>query len=114
MKGDVTRKIQQVIPPVAVPSTAEILNGEDRRSGRTAFTHPMIALKAAHCADRTFMQKVADLLIRAASSPTFLLVHVLWFVLWIAWNTGELGLPPFDPYPFGFLTLVVSLEAIFL
>src|SRR3982750_5019295 len=41
-------------------------------------------------------------------------MHLLWFVVWIAWNTGELGLRTFDPYPFGFLTMVVSLEAIFL
>ena len=49
----------------------------------------------------------------AASTP-FLIGHVLWFLIWIPWNLGWLGLPPFDPYPFGFLTMVVSLEAIFL
>lgn len=34
----------------------------------------------------------------------------VWFLL----NTGHLGMPHFDPYPYGFLTMVVSLEAIFL
>jgi uncharacterized membrane protein len=34
--------------------------------------------------------------------------------VWILWNTGVIRLKPFDPYPFGFLTMVVSLEAIFL
>ena len=29
-------------------------------------------------------------------------------------NTGHLGIPPFDPFPFGLLTMIVSLEAIFL
>ena len=42
------------------------------------------------------------------------MVHVVWFAIWILWNTGLLGLRKFDPYPFGFLTMVVSLEAIFL
>jgi uncharacterized membrane protein len=42
-------------------------------------------------------------------------LHVLWFVGWIAWNTGLVSRwRPVDPFPFSFLTLVVSLEAIFL
>jgi uncharacterized membrane protein len=40
--------------------------------------------------------------------------HVVWFAGWILINTGLIGLPAFDPFPFGLLTLVVSLEAIFL
>ena len=40
--------------------------------------------------------------------------HVVWFAGWILANTGALGIRPFDPFPFGLLTLVVSLEAIFL
>jgi uncharacterized membrane protein len=40
---------------------------------------------------------------------------VVWFSLWILWNTGLLpGVEPFDPFPFGLLTMIVSLEAIFL
>jgi len=114
MKRDVTSKIEEVIPPVGGQTAVEESNGFDRRLGRIASRHPMVALKVAHAADRTFIQRFADLLIRLASSPAFLVVHLLWFAFWILWNTGELGLRPFDPYPFGFLTLVVSLEAIFL
>lgn len=40
--------------------------------------------------------------------------HVVWFAGWILANTGALGIRPFDPFPFGLLTLIVSLEAIFL
>jgi uncharacterized membrane protein len=39
---------------------------------------------------------------------------VLWFGGWIIWNLGFAGLTPFDPFPFGLLTMIVSLEAIFL
>src|SRR4029078_3192376 len=46
-------------------------------------------------------------------SMTFVWVHVIWFAGWVLANTLP-GLRPFDPYPFTFLTLVVSLEAIFL
>jgi uncharacterized membrane protein len=42
-------------------------------------------------------------------------LHVAWFSLWILANVGAFGASlRFDPYPFGLLTLVVSLEAIFL
>jgi hypothetical protein len=41
-------------------------------------------------------------------------LHVAWFVGWIALNRGLLGIAPFDPFPFGLLTMIVSLEAIFL
>jgi uncharacterized membrane protein len=39
---------------------------------------------------------------------------VVWFAVWIAANVGILPVEPFDPYPFGMLTTIVSLEAIFL
>jgi len=50
---------------------------------------------------------------RFAGSPHFVWVHVAWFAGWILANTVA-PTKPFDPFPFTFLTLVVSLEAIFL
>jgi uncharacterized membrane protein len=50
-----------------------------------------------------------------AGSTPFLIFHVCWFIGWILINSGAIpGITPFDPFPFSFLTLVVSLEAIFL
>ena len=68
--------------------------------------------KAAH-ARQTFTDVVADRITRFCGSMTFVWVHVVWFVGWIVGNTA-LPIQPIDPYPFSFLTLVVSLEAIFL
>jgi uncharacterized membrane protein len=46
---------------------------------------------------------------------SFVVVHLVWFTAWIAVNLDLLpGTTPFDPFPFGFLTFLVSLEAIFL
>jgi len=87
---------------------------EERRIARAALTRPMVALKTAHFADRTLIERIADGLIRVASAPPFLVAHLLWFTVWITWNTGLLGLPVLDPFPFGLLTMIVSLEAIFL
>jgi uncharacterized membrane protein len=49
-----------------------------------------------------------------AGTTWFVGFHVVWFAAWIAWNTGLVPGWPIDPFPFSFLTLVVSLEAIFL
>ena len=52
---------------------------------------------------------------RAGGSMVFVWVHVVWYAGWIAMNVNRIpGIATFDPYPFNFLTLIVSLEAIFL
>ncbi|CAB4624738.1 unannotated protein [freshwater metagenome] len=58
---------------------------------------------------------VADKVTSFAGSLNFVYLHGLWFGLWIALNIGLIGAGlKFDSYPFSFLTLIVSLEAIFL
>jgi uncharacterized membrane protein len=59
------------------------------------------------------MDRVADRIAGFAGSTTFLALHVAWFAAWIVINVSP-GIGHFDPFPFTFLTLVVSLEAIFL
>ncbi|MFF7889838.1 DUF1003 domain-containing protein [Streptomyces sp. NPDC020794] len=45
----------------------------------------------------------------------FVYIHAAWFTVWIACNEGLFGQSAvWDPYPFGLLTMIVSLEAIFL
>lgn len=44
----------------------------------------------------------------------FVYLHIVWFSLWFLLNTGRFGVRAFDPFPYGLLTMVVSLEAIFL
>jgi uncharacterized membrane protein len=44
----------------------------------------------------------------------FAYVHIVWFGVWILINIGRFGLRVFDPFPYGLLTMIVSLEAIFL
>jgi len=56
--------------------------------------------------------RVADRITAFSGSLVFVYVHVVWFTVWIVWNTATGD--RFDPFPFGLLTLVVSLEAIFL
>jgi uncharacterized membrane protein len=86
----------------------------ERRRGRIVANRAFGALKAKHAAERAPLVAAADTLNDLASSAPFLVIHVLWFLVWIPWNMGWLGLRPFDPFPFGLLTMIVSLEAIFL
>ena len=72
------------------------------------------AIKAQQAAHRTPLERFVDGLNEAASSTWFLVAHAIWFFVWILWNTGVFHLHEFDPFPFGLMTLVVSLEAIFL
>jgi CRP/FNR family cyclic AMP-dependent transcriptional regulator len=62
----------------------------------------------------TPLQKVADWIAWFSGSMAFLIINGAWFIIWIIVNTMPLGIRPFDPYPFSFLTMIVSLEAIFL
>ena len=71
--------------------------------------------KAKADAKRSGSEKFADLLTVKFGSIAFLVLNIIWFAAWILINTGKVpGIVPFDPYPFGFLTMVVSLEAIIL
>jgi CRP/FNR family cyclic AMP-dependent transcriptional regulator len=62
----------------------------------------------------TPLLRIADWIAWFSGSMAFLILNGGWFVIWIAINTLPLGLPHFDPFPFGLLTMIVSLEAIFL
>jgi uncharacterized membrane protein len=63
----------------------------------------------------TVLQRVADALAAFSGSIPFLIFHVLWFAVWIPTNMGWIHwIHAFDPFPFGLLTMIVSLEAIFL
>jgi uncharacterized membrane protein len=58
--------------------------------------------------------RIANAMTAWSGSMLFFYLHIAWFSVWFLLNTGHLGVTPFDPYPYGFLTMVVSLEAIFL
>ena len=63
---------------------------------------------------RTLAEKIADYFTKTFGSTGFFILNFLWFGIWVVWNSDVTPLPIFDPYPFGLLTMIVSLEAIFL
>ena len=64
--------------------------------------------------NRSTVMKVADWIAEFSGSLPFLFIHIVGFAIWILLNVHILPFGNFDPFPFGFLTLVVSLEAIIL
>ncbi|HEV7398169.1 MAG TPA: DUF1003 domain-containing protein [Pyrinomonadaceae bacterium] len=70
-------------------------------------------LEEAAKRERKRADLVAESIARFCGSMTFVWVHVVWFGGWILANLVP-GVRHIDPFPFTFLTLVVSLEAIFL
>ncbi|HEU0294712.1 MAG TPA: DUF1003 domain-containing protein [Anaerolineales bacterium] len=68
--------------------------------------------KAAH--ERNLQSRIADAITSFSGRMIFAYVHIIWFGIWILLNTGAFGVRAFDPFPYGLLTMIVSLEAIFL
>ena len=60
------------------------------------------------------LQRAIDWISWFSGSLWFLAFTAIWFTAWIVLNMVPLGVPEFDPYPFGLLTMITSLEAIFL
>jgi CRP/FNR family transcriptional regulator, cyclic AMP receptor protein len=61
----------------------------------------------------TMLERITDTIAAFSGSLMFLALHGIWFLVWIGLNTIPC-LAAFDPFPFGLLTMCVSLEAIFL
>jgi uncharacterized membrane protein len=57
-------------------------------------------------AERSIGDRFADVIADFVGSWPFVIIHIVWFSAWIGFK--------FEPFPYGFLTMTVSLEAIFL
>ena len=74
-------------------------------------TTPEFLLHKLH----SFESRLAEFITNFSGSMPFVYFHIVWFVAWMLANQGLLpNFHPFDPYPYGLLTMIVSLEAIFL
>ena len=72
---------------------------------KTTWTHPVLVQHQEE-RSRNLQDRIADAITDFAGSMPFVYLHVVWFTLWIVLRV--------EKFPFGFLTMLVSLEAIFL
>ncbi len=106
----------ETAPPTEIPTepVKKALAAERRIRRSAGISKAFQAIKAQHASNRSPMEVLADRMIGFASSTPFLVIHAIVFIGWIYWNLPFSGLPKFDRYPYGMLTTIVSLEAIFL
>lgn len=74
----------------------------------------MIRLRQKADSERSLQDRTAGEVTAFSGSMVFVYLHIAWFAAWVLLNTGRFGVRPFDAFPYGLLTMVVSLEAIFL
>ena len=91
---------------------------EARTGAMPAVEENVEAIKAwdrALLEKRSKAQRISDGITSVAASGPSMLAHALWFTAWIAINSGYLPIiDSFDRFPFPILTIMLSLEAIFL
>ncbi len=64
---------------------------------------------------RSLAERVSDTIVRSIGTITFVMFHILLFAVWCTVNLNLIpGVKPFDPFPFGILTLIVSAEGVLL
>ena len=78
------------------------------------YIRTIIHLRLKASRERSLEDRIADAITGFAGHMRFVYVHIVWFTVWVLLNSGLLAFRPFDPYPYGLLTMAVSLEAIFL
>jgi uncharacterized membrane protein len=74
----------------------------------------MVRIRSKAERERSLQERISDAITDFSGRMIFVYLHVIWFGTWFLINTGQIGIKPFDPFPYGLLTMIVSLEAIFL
>ncbi len=75
----------------------------------------MLRLEQATLQSGSLMDRVADRVAAFVGSVTFVLLQCASFVVWAVINANLIpGVPPFDPYPYPLLSMVVSTESVIL
>ncbi len=105
MQQDPGKPDEQADPNQDNPALSKVIE----RNIRT-----IIRLRARAEKERNLQGRIADVITSFSGRMIFVYVHIVWFGAWVVVNTGWFGAPPFDPFPYGLLTMIVSLEAIFL
>ena len=73
------------------------------------------SFEAKSLRSRSLLTQISDDLTEICGSTAFLIFHIIFFAAWIILNMEIIpGTVAFDPFPYGLLTMIVSLEAIFL
>jgi CRP/FNR family cyclic AMP-dependent transcriptional regulator len=99
--------------PEAALHFLAVMGHQTRKADKLLETRVSRNVNVEMAEELTTFERIADWIAWFSGSMLFLILNLAWFVIWIGLNTIP-GLAHFDPFPFGLLTMIVSLEAIFL
>ncbi len=74
----------------------------------------ILAVESRDKKSMNLSDRIANAITVFSGSMLYVILHVIWFGIWIPVNLNLFGMKAFDPFPFSLLTMMVSLEAIFL
>jgi uncharacterized membrane protein len=97
-----------------IPNSDNHHNGNSKQSPSDHAIEAVAKIERTAYETRSRMDHFADTITRFAGSGTAILLHLIWFFLWLIVNLHFIPrVTPFDPFPFNLLTMVVSIEAIY-
>jgi len=99
-------------PGRANAATPTVANADSPTAVARRNIKAIAELESRSEAQRSTLDRVSQLVSTFASSAKFVVLHFIWFSVWIVVNV--IAEHPVDRFPFTFLTFLVSLEAIFL
>ena len=109
-----SRRSRQGVPSAGTPDMEMESIGAERSSALEENVQAIKRWEGAILRARSSAARFSDWIACTAGSGPVLVLHVVWFGAWVTVNAGALRVVrPFDPFPFPFLTMTVSLEAIF-
>ncbi len=85
---------------------------EERNNPTVENIRAIVELEQRLARQKTTSERISDGISRFAGSLVFVLVHVVAFAAWAVWNALAPEDWRFDPYPYGLLTFIVSLEGV--
>ena len=93
----------------------EVQPGSDAPLAVVENIETILKLENAASRARTTADRLSDVIASFVGTLHFVVLHVVWFIVWAVINAGLIPfIPPFDPYPFQLLCMVVSMEGVLL
>lgn len=108
-------KAAGTLPGVHIMESMDAIDQSATPPSAQSNINTVVALEEEAKQRRTTADRISDTIANFVGSISFVMLHLVWFGLWVTLNTGLLGGKlKFDPYPFALLCMLVSLEGVLL
>jgi len=117
LAGNIRAPLKSDVEPLPQRPLDDASPGPHSRAGMPPSTNVLkiAKIEGEQLRRRSLAERAGDRLVTLAGSGASAVFHLCWFAAWALVNLDLVpGVPAFDPYPFSFLTMTVSLEAVFI